>query len=109
MYRPAGTADEVEVGGDFYDFFEPPAGWFALLGDVTGRGVPAGGANLPSALGARFPAKHYATPQPNPGRARRGPPSQPDLTPCSAVCLRLEPGQLVIATAGHPPLFDRPR
>src|SRR5687768_417517 len=37
LYRPA-----REVGGDFYDFFELPDGRLGLVvGDATGKGVPA--------------------------------------------------------------------
>ncbi|HMS72337.1 MAG TPA: hypothetical protein PKB03_04825 [Baekduia sp.] len=39
MYRPASRHDEV--GGDFYDLFETPAGWVAVIGDVTGHGARA--------------------------------------------------------------------
>jgi sigma-B regulation protein RsbU (phosphoserine phosphatase) len=39
-YRPAGRGDEV--GGDFYDVFELGDGdWFAVLGDVSGKGAAA--------------------------------------------------------------------
>jgi serine phosphatase RsbU (regulator of sigma subunit)/predicted ester cyclase len=37
LYRPA-----WEVGGDFYDFFELDEGWLGVVvGDATGKGVPA--------------------------------------------------------------------
>lgn len=37
LYRPA-----KEVGGDYYDFFDLPAGNLGLaIGDVTGKGIPA--------------------------------------------------------------------
>ena len=38
-YRP-GTQD-IEVGGDFYDFFKSPGGWGLVLGDVCGKGEEA--------------------------------------------------------------------
>ena len=37
--RP-GTQD-IEVGGDFYDFFKSPGGWGLVLGDVCGKGEEA--------------------------------------------------------------------
>ena len=37
--RP-GTQD-LEVGGDFYDFFPSPGGWGVVLGDVCGKGGEA--------------------------------------------------------------------
>ena len=39
LYRAAG--EQNEVGGDFYDAFEVPGGWMALVGDVAGRGAEA--------------------------------------------------------------------
>ena len=39
-YRPAG--DGREVGGDFYDVFQiAEREWMVVLGDVTGKGIPA--------------------------------------------------------------------
>lgn len=39
-YRPLG--DDVEVGGDFYDVFAAGGGrWGVVIGDVSGKGVPA--------------------------------------------------------------------
>lgn len=103
--RPAGTAEEVEVGGDFYDFFRTPAGWLAVLGDVTGRGVPAAARTSLLRYGARFLAKRDATSSRILAGLDEALQAEPDPAPCSAVCLRLEPGRLVIATAGHPPLL----
>ncbi len=38
-YRPG--AQDIEVGGDFYDFFKSPGGWGLVLGDVCGKGAEA--------------------------------------------------------------------
>ncbi|MGH9282644.1 MAG: GAF domain-containing protein, partial [Acidimicrobiales bacterium] len=39
-YRPMGP--DIEVGGDFYDVFPAGAGrWGVVIGDVSGKGVPA--------------------------------------------------------------------
>ena len=39
-YRPVGP--DVEVGGDFYDVFAAGGGrWGVMIGDVSGKGVPA--------------------------------------------------------------------
>ena len=56
------TFEEVEVGGDFYDFVETQSGWLVLLGDVTGRGVEAASITSLVRHGARFLAKREHSP-----------------------------------------------
>ena len=38
-YRAAGEGNDV--GGDFYDVFESNGSWWAVIGDVCGKGAPA--------------------------------------------------------------------
>jgi serine phosphatase RsbU (regulator of sigma subunit) len=103
MYRPASGLDEVEVGGDFYDFFETPAGWIVLLGDVTGRGVDAAAMTSLVRHGARFLAKHEHDPSQILADLDEALREQPGVSLCSAICARLEPSRIVISSAGHPP------
>ncbi len=103
LYRPASVSDEVEVGGDFYDFFETPQGWIVLLGDVTGRGVEAASMTSLVRHGARFLAKDEHSPSMILTRLNEALREQPGLSLCSALCARLEAGRLVISSAGHPP------
>ena len=103
MYRPASAFDEVEVGGDFYDFFETARGWIVLLGDVTGRGVDAAAMTSLVRHGARFLAKHEHSPSRILAALDETLREQPGVSLCSAVCVRLEPGGIVAASAGHPP------
>src|SRR5262249_2201966 len=53
LYRAAG-ASEVQVGGDFYDFFASDGGWTVILGDVAGKGVEAAAMAALVRSGARF-------------------------------------------------------
>ena len=62
------AADDVEVGGDFFDVFPAADGWAAVIGDVSGKGAERGG-------------RHRARPLHGP-RGRRRPPGRPG--PCSA-------------------------
>lgn len=63
VYRPAGRGDEV--GGDFYDVFETPAGeWAVVVGDVAGKGAEAAGV---TAL-ARYTIRAAAIRTKKPGR-----------------------------------------
>jgi PAS domain S-box-containing protein len=102
MYRPASASDEVEVGGDFYDFFETPKGWIVLLGDVTGRGVQAASMTSLVRHGARFLAKEEYSPSGILTGLNQALREQPALSLCSALCIRLEPGRVVMSSAGHP-------
>ena len=103
MYRPARTFDEVEVGGDFYDFFETRSGWLVLLGDVTGRGVQAASMTSLVRHGARFLAKREHAPSRVLAELDEELRRLPGLSLCSALCVRLERGRLVMNSAGHPP------
>jgi PAS domain S-box-containing protein len=108
MYRAASVSDEVEVGGDFYDFFDTPAGWIVLLGDVTGRGVEAAAMTSLVRHGARFMAKQEHSPSGILARLDEALREQPGLSLCSALCVRLEDDQFVMSSAGHPaPLVVR--
>lgn len=103
MYRAASASDEVEVGGDFYDFFPTPSGWIVLLGDVTGRGVEAAAMTSLVRHGARFLAKHENTPSAILARLDEALREQSGLSLCSALCVRLGTQQVVMSSAGHPP------
>jgi serine phosphatase RsbU (regulator of sigma subunit) len=103
MYRAATGSDEVEVGGDFYDFFRTPAGWIVLLGDVTGRGVEAAAMTSLVRHGARFLAKREHAPSAILARLDEALREQAGLSLCSALCVRLGEGQLLMSSAGHPP------
>jgi PAS domain S-box-containing protein len=103
LYRATRAAAEVEVGGDFYDFYRSEDGWLVLLGDVTGKGLEAAALTSLVRHGARFLSRY----EQSPGRILAGLNEalreQPGLWLCTAVCVRLQHGEAVIASAGHPP------
>jgi PAS domain S-box-containing protein len=103
LYRAARAAAEVEVGGDFYDFFRSGDGWLVLLGDVTGKGVEA--ATLTSLVrhGGRFLSRYEHSPARILAGLNDALREQPGLWLCTAMCAHLRPGEAVIASAGHPP------
>ena len=108
LYRAARAAEEIEVGGDFYDFYETDGGWIVLLGDVTGKGVEAAALTSLVRHGARFLSKYERSPSRILVRLNEALSEQPGLWLCTAVCVRLEHEQAVIASAGHPaPLVVR--
>jgi len=100
LYRPA--AGGLEVGGDFYDVFGVGDAWIVLIGDVTGKGVEA--AAMTSLV--RHSARIVAEDDPDPARILRRLDhvlrAQPSLSVCSALCLRLDGGEVTLSAAGHP-------
>jgi serine phosphatase RsbU (regulator of sigma subunit) len=108
LYRAARADEEVEVGGDFYDFYESDDGWIVLLGDVTGKGVEAAALTSLVRHGARFLSKYERSPSQILVGLNEALSEQPGLWLCTAVCVRLERERAVIASAGHPgPLVVR--
>ncbi len=108
LYRAARDAEEVEVGGDFYDFYESDGAWIVLLGDVTGKGVEAAALTSLVRHGARFLSKYERSPRQILARLNEALSEQPGLWLCTAVCARLERDRAVVASAGHPgPLVVR--
>ena len=108
LYRAAPATEEIEVGGDFYDFYQSDGGWIVLLGDVTGKGIEAAALTSLVRHGARFLSKYERSPSQILVRLNEALREQPGLWLCTAVCVRLEDEQAVIASAGHPaPLVVR--
>ena len=108
LYRAARAAVEVEVGGDFYDFFRTDDGWLVLLGDVTGKGVEAAALTSLVRHGGRFLSRYERSPSQILAGLNEVLSEQPGLWLCTALCARLQPGEAVIASAGHPaPLVIR--
>jgi serine phosphatase RsbU (regulator of sigma subunit) len=105
MYRAARGAEEVEVGGDFYDFIQIPDGWVVLLGDVTGKGVEAAAMTSLVRHGARFLSKQEQSPGKILARLNDELREQSGMWLCSALCVRLHQDRVVISSAGHPAPF----
>jgi PAS domain S-box-containing protein len=103
LYRAARAAAEVEVGGDFYDFFRSDGGWLVLLGDVTGKGIEAAVLTSLVRHGGQFLSRYESSPARVLAGLNDALREQPGLWLCTALCARLTPGEAVIASAGHPP------
>jgi PAS domain S-box-containing protein len=103
LYRPAGGEERVDVGGDFYEVFSSGADWFAIIGDVTGKGVRA--ATLTSLLrhGARFASRHDSRPAAILRQLDEALRSRSEDSLCTALCLRLDEGSISVSSGGHPP------
>jgi PAS domain S-box-containing protein len=99
----------ADVGGDFYDVVptNDPAKQLVFLGDVTGKGIDA--AALTSLV--RHSIRTAARFNPNPSAILQLTNEilveQPKLAPVTLVTLLIEPDQVTVATAGHPPPYLR--
>jgi serine phosphatase RsbU (regulator of sigma subunit) len=98
------------VGGDFYDFLGLPDGALLLVGDVSGKGVPA--ALVQATIHSLFRLLARETQHPAEIAARLSTElhSETGGAPyATAVVLRLysSPLRLVCVNAGHPPLLLR--
>jgi serine phosphatase RsbU (regulator of sigma subunit) len=103
LYKPAGTEQRIEVGGDFYDVFCAQEHCFAIIGDVTGKGVEA--AALTSLLrhGTRFASRHDSSPAAIIRQLDEALRNRSADSLCTALCARLQAGRVVLSSAGHPP------
>jgi PAS domain S-box-containing protein len=110
-YRPAGTGSEV--AGDFYDVFERHRGdWFAVVGDVSGKGAEAAAVMALARYTVRTAALARSRPSEvlqilNEALLR----SASDRF-CTATLLRIRPGadgmRVTVSSGGHPrPLILR--
>jgi serine phosphatase RsbU (regulator of sigma subunit) len=102
LYRAARAAEEIEVGGDFYDFYER-GDWLVLLGDVTGKGVEAAALTSLVRHGGRFLSRYERSPSQILAGLNEALREQQGLLLCTAMCVRLENDRAIIASAGHPP------
>jgi PAS domain S-box-containing protein len=107
VYRAAGEG--YEVGGDFYDLFSTSEGhWFAVIGDVQGKGPEAAAV---TAL-ARYTIRAAAVRRRSPAAILRWVSEvmmrrqQPDDRFCTIACVHLDvtrsPTRLMVASGGHP-------
>ncbi len=103
LYRPAGSAQRIDVGGDFYEVFDAGPASIALIGDVTGHSVTAATVTALMRHGARFASKLEPQPAAILHRLDEELRRLPGTTLCTALCARLAPGELVLSSAGHPP------
>jgi serine phosphatase RsbU (regulator of sigma subunit)/predicted ester cyclase len=105
-YRPA-----REVGGDFYDVLELEDGQFGLVvGDATGKGVPAALVMATTCGMLRAAANSSNSPgevleRVNEALSARIPPSM--FVTCFYAILDPESGRLLYANAGHDPPYLR--
>jgi PAS domain S-box-containing protein len=103
LYRPAETDLRIDVGGDFYEFFEHGGTWFGVFGDVTGKGVQAASLTALMRTGARVACRMEAQPAAILSRLDEAMAQESGKALCTALCMCLHRDHMVISSAGHPP------
>ncbi len=103
LYQPTETELRVDVGGDFYELFEHEGSWFAILGDVAGKGVTSASVTALMRHGARVASRTEPHPASILARLDEALAQQPDHAMATAICLCIHAGLVVMSSAGHPP------
>ncbi len=103
LYEPAGAAQRIEVGGDFFEVFDTGSAPIAVIGDVTGHGVAAATLTALMRYGARFASRLEPQPAAILRRLDEELRQRTSGALCTALCARLDDGALVLSSAGHPP------
>jgi serine phosphatase RsbU (regulator of sigma subunit) len=107
LYRAAGG--QTEVGGDFYDAFDVPGGWMAVVGDVAGRGTEAATLTALSRYTFRTAAKLLGDPVAALRQLNVALTERPRLSLVTVCCALLreagEAAQADVVLAGHPPAY----
>jgi PAS domain S-box-containing protein len=103
LYRPAALEQRIDVGGDFYEFFQCDGSWFVIFGDVAGKGIEAASMTAMMRYGARVACRANAAPSAILASLDEVLAAQAGDALCTAMCLCLHPDRVVISSAGHPP------
>jgi PAS domain S-box-containing protein len=103
LYRPAETGLRIDVGGDFYEFFEHEDAWFGVFGDVTGKGVQAASLTTLMRTGAKVACRIEPQPAAILARLDEAMAQESGKALCTALCMCLHRDHIVISSAGHPP------
>ena len=74
------------MGGDFYDLFETPSGWMAVIGDITGHGAQAARLTAVSRFALRAVAELTGDPLAAIGQLNRMLLTEPELSLVTVTC-----------------------
>jgi len=105
-YQPAGAGSQV--GGDFYDVFETPGGWVAVMGDVTGHGPGAARLTAVSRFALRAVAELTGDVLTAIQQLNRMLIAEPELSLVTVTCVTLwrdpstRQGTVSVVRCGHP-------
>jgi hypothetical protein len=86
LYRPVRSELRIDIGGDFFEVFRANDRWYAILGDVEGKGVTAATLTALMRNGAHFAAGTEAEPAAILARLDEGLRRHGQEATCTAVC-----------------------
>jgi serine phosphatase RsbU (regulator of sigma subunit) len=103
LYRPIVSELRIELGGDFLDILAVGSSWFAVIGDIEGKGVFAATVSGLMRHGTRLAAQQRPDPAAVLEQLDEALKSYPSDVTSTMLCARLGDGELSISSAGHPP------
>jgi serine phosphatase RsbU (regulator of sigma subunit) len=103
LYAPTESELRIDIGGDFYELIEHEGTWFAIIGDVAGKGVAAASVTALMRHGARVACRSEPEPAMILTRLDEVLLQQDGGAMATAMCLCLDADHVVGSSAGHPP------
>ena len=103
LYRPIVSELRIELGGDFLEVLEVGSSWFAVIGDIEGKGVLAATVSGLMRHGTRLAAQQRPDPAAMLEQLDKALAGYPSDVTATMLCARLGEQGLTIASAGHPP------
>jgi serine phosphatase RsbU (regulator of sigma subunit) len=103
LYRPILSELRIELGGDFLDLLAIGSSWFAVIGDIEGKGVLAATVSALMRHGARLAAQQRPDPAAVLEQLDEALKSYPSDVTATMLCARLGGSEIHAASAGHPP------
>ncbi len=103
LYRPIVSELRIELGGDFLEVLEVGSCWFAVIGDIEGKGVLAATVSGLMRHGTRLAAQQRPDPAAVLEQLDKALTNYPSDVTATMLCARLGEQGLTIASAGHPP------
>ncbi len=103
LYKPIVSELRIELGGDFLDMLAVGSSWFAVIGDIEGKGVLAATVGGLMRHGTRLAAQQRPSPAAVLEQLDQALGSYPSDVTATMLCARLGEAELTLASAGHPP------
>ena len=102
LYRPIVSEQRIELGGDFLDLLEVGSCWFAVIGDIEGKGVLAATISGLMRHGTRLAVQQRPQPAAVLEQMDVALRDYPSVITSTMLCARLGKVDLTVASAGHP-------